>query len=114
MEGGLESGLEIDWLIDRSMAPPAVANTTVSIVCDVFFNENVSAARACGCLADGRERSLGGGGGGSEPPALRVGPNRRFRDPWFALQVAGFRRAPLQIQGSKKRSWFHSEARNGL
>ena len=33
------------------------------------------------------------------PPALTVGANRRFQDPWFALQVAGFRRAPVQLKG---------------
>jgi len=32
------------------------------------------------------------------PPALSVGVNRRFRDPWCALQVAGFRRASVQIK----------------
>jgi hypothetical protein len=26
------------------------------------------------------------------------GANRSFRDPWFALQVAGFRRAPGQMK----------------
>jgi len=31
------------------------------------------------------------------PPG--VGPNRHFRDPWFALQDTGFRRAPVQTQG---------------
>jgi len=73
------------------------------------------------------------GGGEIEPvvpveeallqPALRAGPNRRFRDPWFALQVAGFRRAPVQIKGigkghlipvvrqgvAKKSLWFRSK-----
>ena len=33
------------------------------------------------------------------PPALRVGANRRCGDPCFALQAAGFRRAPVHIQG---------------
>ena len=35
--------------------------------------------------------------------ALRVGPKLRFRDPhWFALQIAGFRRTPVQIPESRK------------
>ena len=38
----------------------------------------------------------------SRTPPLRVGPNRRFRDPWFALQVAGFWRAAVQIQVLEK------------
>ena len=36
------------------------------------------------------------------PPALTVGPNRRFRDALFALQVAGVRRDSVQIQGLEK------------
>ena len=31
-----------------------------------------------------------------------TGSNRRFRDPWFALQVAAFRRAPVQIKRIEK------------
>ena len=31
-----------------------------------------------------------------------TGSNRRFRDPWFALQVAAFRRAPVQINEIEK------------
>jgi hypothetical protein len=30
---------------------------------------------------------------------MRVEANRRFQDPWVALQVAGFRRDPVQIKG---------------
>ena len=36
------------------------------------------------------------------PPAVWVGANRRFRDPWFAVQVAGFRRASVQNKGFEK------------
>jgi len=34
--------------------------------------------------------------------AAGAAPNSRFRDPWFALQVAGFRRAPVLIKGIEK------------
>ena len=34
--------------------------------------------------------------------ALRVGAHRRFRDHWLALQVAGFRRAPVESKGIEK------------
>ena len=34
--------------------------------------------------------------------ARRLGANRHFRDPWSALQVAGFWRAPVQIKGIEK------------
>ena len=40
--------------------------------------------------------------GGAVPTALKMGPHLGFRDPWFALQVAGFRRAPVNVQGLKK------------
>jgi len=36
------------------------------------------------------------------PPAPRTGATRRFRDPLLALQVARFRRAPVQIRGIKQ------------
>ena len=36
-----------------------------------------------------------------------VGPNRSFRDPWFAPQVAGFLRTPVQIQELEKEDLVH-------
>ena len=34
---------------------------------------------------------------------VRIGVNRRFRNPWFALRAAGFRRAPVKNKGNDKR-----------
>ena len=39
---------------------------------------------------------------GHSPPALRGGANRRFQLPRFVPQVAGLRRAPVQIKELKK------------
>jgi hypothetical protein len=36
------------------------------------------------------------------PQALKGGANRHFKWPWFVPQVAGFQRAPVQIQDLKK------------
>ena len=53
---------------------------------------------------------------------LGVGANRRFRDPWLAPQIDGFRRAAAQIQGPEKEDlvppacdnshfpWIHSRS----
>ena len=36
------------------------------------------------------------------PLAFTVGANRRIRYPWFALQVDGFRRGPVEFEGVHK------------
>jgi hypothetical protein len=41
------------------------------------------------------------------PASGDADPNRRFRDPWFALQVAEFPQALVQIKENKK-SGFNS------
>ena len=45
----------------------------------------------------------------NKPPALRAGPNRFFLASGFVPQIAGFRRAAVQIRGTKTTIWSHIE-----